>query len=91
MKHAKRPLQKFKPKPKEDFDDRHNRIVVCKRCGKLMTDVEPGDPRGEFHHRVRKDKPCQNDRKGFHWNDPEVEPFKRKRDRRRVGGIIDSP
>ena len=61
--------------------------AVCKRCHYAMTDIEPMSGNGEFWHpskdRDGKTINCSNAGGMFHRNDAEVEPFLRKRDRRR--------
>jgi hypothetical protein len=63
------------------------RKAVCKRCHCVMVDCEPAICGGEFYHpSLDKDgKPhsCINTGKRFKDVDSEIEPFLRKRDRRR--------
>jgi hypothetical protein len=74
----------------------HNLIkAVCKRCHCVMDNFEPGNPRGEFYH-PKEDKNgkmhwCKNAGVTFDVRDPEVEPFQRKRDRRRQKRLGISP
>lgn len=68
--------------------------AVCKRCGVVMRDMEPGDPGGEFWHPT-KDKNgklyrCQNAGNLFRFRSryspgrdaKEIVPFMRKKQRR---------
>lgn len=64
--------------------------LVCRRCGKLMSDLEPMNPTGEYVHQKRPGTACVNDEKTFYLvretqlpaEPREVEVFKRKRLRR---------
>lgn len=73
-----------------DFPDSSiygDRKAVCKRCHCVINDIEPCINTGEFWHpRYDKDGKvhwCKNAGKVFHTTDLELEPFLRKRDRRR--------
>jgi hypothetical protein len=75
-----------------DFPDHSDSIfgdrrAVCKRCHCVMRDCEESTRHGEFYH-PGQDKDgnphwCQNANKSFDTTDTEIEPFLRKRDRRR--------
>jgi len=59
-----------------------NRQAVCRRCGHVMSDIEPGFGFGEFMHARRV---CRNSGKFFSFspeNAKEIAPFERKRVRR---------
>lgn len=94
----KRPRFRLRPKPKtilgRDFPLTDSRgdawsgcRAVCKRCHYAMVDAEPMAPHGEYWH-PSADKEgnainCVNAGGCFTMRDSEVEPFIRKRDRRR--------
>lgn len=72
-----------------DLDYRGREVTmraVCRRCGAVLTNIEPDVPSGEFWHgpRIRRGKrwPCLNDLKTFSMKSREVEPFERKSVRR---------
>lgn len=63
------------------------RRAVCRRCHVVMDDHEPMSKDAEFYHpRLLKDqktpRKCPNVGKTFFEGDAEIEPFRRKRDRR---------
>jgi hypothetical protein len=64
-----------------------DRKAVCKRCHCVMNDFEPGELGGCFYHPTldKEDKLhwCKNAGKTLDTSSSEIEPFLRKRDRRR--------
>ena len=71
------------------IDFNHRRVLVCRRCGKLMGDQEPYSAGGEHFH-AKREESCPNDGKTFFstaegepLDRKECEPFRRKSDRRR--------
>lgn len=62
------------------------RIAVCKSCGLLMTDCEPGSWGGDFYHIAKphqtRARRCKNDGKAFVMWDAELVPFMPKARRR---------
>ena len=63
-----------------------DRKAVCRRCKCVLNDGEPMNMYGEFYHPAvgKKAGKCQNRGKRFGTNDMEIEPFLRKRERRRL-------
>jgi hypothetical protein len=69
-----------------DIDWFGHRKAVCRRCKCVLNDCEPATAEGEFWHpdTGKKAGKCQNRGKRFGTSDPEIEPFLRKRERRRL-------
>ena len=64
-----------------------HRKAVCRRCKIVIRDGEPSTTWGEFYHPVTtkgKSSRCPNQGKEFGANEYEIEPFLRKRERRRL-------
>ncbi len=63
--------------------------AVCRRCGTVMDDCEPMGSTEFWHARKYGDGTpvkCKNAGKQFFPGDPEIEPFMRKRTRRKTKG-----
>lgn len=70
-----------------DQDSFGHRKAVCRRCKIVINDSEPATTYGEFYHPVTtegKSSQCPNQGQTFGVNEREIEPFLRKRERRRL-------
>lgn len=54
--------------------------MVCVKCKSILTNSEPGSPKGEFWH--DKDSLCISAKEYYFFGDKEITPFKREKFRR---------
>ena len=61
---TRRPMTSYKMIKMNGYKE-DERKIVCSLCGKIMADIEPGNPAGEFFHSKRPNITCANDGKTF--------------------------